>query len=83
MSLSQQHQKIIEFAEEHNFVENPTRSFEELARVVVKLGHCPCSPKRKKCPCEFAEEEVSNQGYCLCWGFLHPDFNYRKGKWQR
>lgn len=76
--IENQHQKLLRFEKRHNLKHNPIRNLYFLAQRVVKLGHCPCKPERKRCPCGQALKEIDKMGHCLCWEFFSPGFDYYK-----
>ena len=57
---------IIDFATKHNLIIHPGAGYNHFIDNYEKYGSCACDPKRKKCPCSEAIDEVKNNGACKC-----------------
>lgn len=70
IDLKAQIVKLEAFRKKHNLFIHPRREakggFSYIARIYLMVGHCPCKPDRKKCPCKEALLEIQANGYCEC-----------------
>lgn len=83
-SLESIKRRLIEITEINNWVKCPIRDFDWLAKRLLETGEaCPCQPKKRPfCPCDQAVKEIEENGHCLCHEFLHPNYDYKKGKFK-
>ncbi len=53
---------------EKGWVIDPFHGMQSHAEDFVKLGFCPCDKTRSRhaCPCPESDEEVEQDGHCLC-----------------
>jgi len=59
---------ILDFADEHKLLIDPSRGMEHQVDNYFRFGHCPCDPtaSRTRCPCMYALIDVKETGHCLC-----------------
>lgn len=63
---NEKRRQILDFARDNNLVIHPAGGYEYYISNFYKLGHCPCAPERKECPCQESIEEVKRNGWCKC-----------------
>ncbi len=59
---------VIDWAEEHNLVINPSKGMETAIESFAKFGYCPCDPSKSRtnCPCQESLSDIKEVGHCIC-----------------
>lgn len=58
--------EVLDWAEDHGFIINPSKGYDHYVQYTQKYGACPCDGARTHCPCPESIKEVQEQGFCLC-----------------
>jgi len=65
-------QRLWEHANKHGYViKDDTWARNQIYKMAMNGGVCPCRPQRGKCPCKESEAELKIKGKCTCSVFYN------------